>query len=393
MAAAGVAMNEDAAMAISMVFTCVAALADAVSSLPLRSFIETDKVQKEIKPQPDLISDPWPEGTQQDFYTQVMTSLALRGNFYGKITVRDRLGYASVIMPLHPDQVLARRVNGKREYRVNGHVEDTNDIVHIPALLMSGSFIGMNPVEYMRRSWGVLAAAEQYGAGFFRNSANPSGVISVDEDLEEDQVREMARQWQAAHGGVQNSNLPAILTGGAKWQQVSINPEDAQFIATRQLGRDDVRSFFRLPPHFVGDSSKETAFGNGIEQNELHVVTNVLRPWTNRISGYLDRLRPPNEHVQFDFSDRLRGDTLQRYQAYTLARNGGWMSANDILAREKQPGIGDIGDVYLAPLNFAPIERIMDGSANAGGNGGPGGGIANDPNAPAKGDDTDALKP
>ena len=56
--------------------------------------------------------------------------------------------------------------------------------------------------------------AEQYGAAFFGNSANPSGVISIDEDLSDEQILQMARTWNQAHQGLSSAHLPAIRTGG-----------------------------------------------------------------------------------------------------------------------------------------------------------------------------------
>src|SRR5579859_1821914 len=117
--AAGVPMNDDAAMSIVTVATCIAILADDVSTLPLNTYRKTkDRSKKLIDPSPPLIADPWPEGIQQDWITQVMYSLSLRGNFFSRLLGRDDRGYATMCQPVHPDQVFARRdlATGKRIY-------------------------------------------------------------------------------------------------------------------------------------------------------------------------------------------------------------------------------------------------------------------------------------
>jgi hypothetical protein len=47
----------------------------------------------------------------------------------------------------------------------------------------------------------------------------------------------------------------------------------------------------------------------------------------------------------------LRGDLKSRYEAYAIARNWGFLSANEIRDRENLNHI-DNGDIYLQPLNM-----------------------------------------
>ena len=106
----------------------------------------------------------------------------------------------------------------------------------------------------------------------------------------------------------------------------------------------------------IGDVDKTTSWGTGIEQQEQGYVTNTLAPWLRRIEDQFTASIPPAVYARFNLEGRLRGDTLQRYQAYTLARNGSWMSPDEIRAREDMPPLpGGIGEDYFAPLNFAPL--------------------------------------
>jgi hypothetical protein len=49
----------------------------------------------------------------------------------------------------------------------------------------------------------------------------------------------------------------------------------------------------------------------------------------------------------------LRGDTASRYAAYAIGKQWGFLSTNDIHARENMPPV-DGGDTYWQPLNFVP---------------------------------------
>jgi hypothetical protein len=88
---------------------------------------------------------------------------------------------------------------------------------------------------------------------------------------------------------------------------------------------------------------------------------------------------------------------LTRFNSYTLGRNGGWLSTNEIRASENLTDIGPDGDIYWGPMNFAPLDQIADGTVTPGPGGtvpngsGNGGGVVNNPNAPAPGTDTDVI--
>ena len=387
MVTAGVAMNDDTALSLSTVATCVAILADAVATLPVTT-TRLKKGQPVVVDPPPLIVNPWPEGgaIRQTWMSQVMFSLLLRGNFFGLVSGRDERGFPLLIKPVHPDDVYASRdiATGARQYRIKGIIVDPSDMIHIPSTLTPpGGFIGLNPIEYMRGSWGLAKAAETYGGQFFANSANASGVIEVPGDLEDDEVLAMIRAWKQSHQGVGNASQPALLTGGATWKQLSINPADAQFLQTRSFQQGQIASFFRIPEHMIGLQDRTSSWGTGIEQMQIGFVIDTLLPWLSRIEAYLNQLTAPQITVQFDLSPRLRGDTLQRYQGYTLSRNGGWMNIDEIRKAEGMPPLPDgLGQDYWAPLNFAPVDKIQDGTAGAASSGGIGGGVGNSPDAP-----------
>lgn len=397
LSAAGIAINDDMAYSITTVASCVRMLADSASGLDLLALKKTkDRSRKLIDPPPPVIQNPWPEGTLQDWLVQVVNSIAMRGNFFGKIVDRDADGYPTIIMPIHPDWVVAMRSpsTGKRRYWFWGRPVDTNDVFHIPsALLPAGSFIGLNPIEYQRSAWGLAAAAEKYGGQFYANSANPSGILSTEQDLSEDETIEWLRSWRASHGGLQGAGLPAILTGGAKWTQISITPDDAQFLQTRTFQREQIISWFGIPPHKIGIMDR-TPGPTDVEGLEMLYIQDAVVPYTSRIENYLSRpeITRPSQEARFDFSSRLRSNTLQRMQAWQIAGNSGILTIDELRAMEnKEPLPKGMGNIVLRPMNMTaydletgepvpgPAPDPSKSPINPGGLGGQGGDPANSP--------------
>jgi HK97 family phage portal protein len=362
---AGTVVSERNALEVAAVYGSVSVLADAVSTLPVRQYRKNlSGPDIEVQPSP-VVTQPFVEISQQDWFIQGMVSLTLRGNSYSQILQRDsNTLLPTQLKPIHPDNMRVRRVRGLVEYRVGGVVVDTDDIVHVRNLQAPGAVIGLNPVEYLRNTIGGARAADLYGLSYFSNSANPSGIISVEGDLDEDETKELGLAWKQAHQGIGQAHLPAVLTGGAKWQQIQINPEDAQFLQSRQFSQSEISGMvFRVPPHMIGIVDRSTSWGTGIEQQELGFTRNTVGGYLLKWQTALTACVPPGQYVKFDLDARLASDKLTRYQAHLIGRTAGFETIADIREEEDLTPLGPEYDEMahdpMAPLNSAQAGDLM----------------------------------
>ena len=88
-----------------------------------------------------------------------------------------------------------------------------------------------------------------------------------------------------------------------------------------------------MPPHKIG--LLENATFSNIEHQAIEFVTDTIRPWLirNEQAMYRDLLSDSEQAViyfEYLVDGLLRGDTASRYQSYAVARQWGWLSANDI---------------------------------------------------------------
>lgn len=365
--AAGVVINDTTAMQLIAVYACVSILADAVSTLPLAAYMtDATGIRRRSDADVPLLYEPWPDITLQDWLSQIMVSLLLRGNAYGLIIASEK-GVPTAVQVVHPDQVAVDfNKQAQLVYKVAGKPVDARSLIHIKGLTIPGQPVGMSPITAARSGIALAKATEMYGSQFFANSAEASGVISVDGDLTEDNAKALATNWMAAHQGINKAHLPAVLTGGAKWTAITINPDDAQFLQTRDFQRHEIAMLYRVPEHMIGIQDKTTSWGAGIEQMEIGFVINTLRPWLTRIEAALSKaIEPMNLNVRFDLSGRLRGDTGQRFTAYAMAVNNGWMCIDEIRALEDLPPLPD----GLGQRFFQSVQAVPAGQDPAAGKG------------------------
>ncbi|MCR4719760.1 MAG: phage portal protein [Firmicutes bacterium] len=371
----GKSVNEMSAMQMTAVYSCVRILAEAVAGLPLHlyKYQENGSKEKAIDhPLYRLLHDePNPEMSSFVFRETLMTHLLLWGNAYAQI-IRNGKGEVIGLYPLMPNRMsVDRDMDGKLWYTYTRSSDEAQtmkgttvklypyDVLHVPGLGFDG-LVGYSPIAMAKNAIGMGIACEEYGARFFANGAAPSGVLEHPGTIK-DPVK-IRDSWNATFKGSGNAHKVAVLEEGMKYTQIGISPEQAQFLETRKFQINEIARIFRVPPHMVGDLEK-SSFSN-IEQQSLEFVKYTLEPWIVRWEQSLMRvLLSPDEKrdyfFKFNLEGLLRGDYQSRMQGYSIARQNGWMSANDIRELENLDLIPAEygGDLYLINGNMLPLNR------------------------------------
>ena len=364
---AGKVVNENSAMQLTSVYACVRILSESVASLPLHLYKVNDDGNKEKARDNPLYfilhDEPNVEMTSFIFRETLMSHLLLWGNAYAQI-IKNGKGDVISLYPLMPNKIRVKRDDTGQivyEYQVDkGQVIlKSSEVLHIPGLGFDG-LIGYSPISMAKNSIGMAIACEEYGAKFFSNGAQPGGVLEHPGTIKDpEKIRE---SWNSTFGGSGNSNKIAVLEEGMKYSPISIPPEQAQFLQTRKFQINEIARIFRIPPHMVGDLEK-SSFSN-IEQQSLEFVKYTLDPWIIRWEQSLNKALINEKDratyfTKFNLDGLLRGDYASRMSGYAVARQNGWMSANDIRALEnldlipKEQG----GDMYLVNGNMLPLEK------------------------------------
>lgn len=353
---AGVFVSEEQALRLTTVWACVSLIADSVSALPLAAFREDGAARVRVQ-DPPWLEEPVAGMDRVEWLGRMMVSLLLRGNAYTLVVDRDGLGFPTQLLPLHPDEVQPQRDSaGRLVYRVGGDLLPPADVLHVRGLTLPGTraLEGLSPIGYARQTIGTALAAEEFGARFFGDGAHPSGILKTEQAIDEETARRYQERWMEAHGG--RHRRPAVLGGGLEWQPISLKPEEAQFLETIKAKHSDIAGFYRVPPHLISDVERSTSWGSGIEEQNLQFAQFTLGIWITRLERALSKLLPRPRYVRFNLAALLRARVSERYRAYLMGRQGGWLSIDDVRALEEMPPLPDgRGQDYLQPLNYAPI--------------------------------------
>lgn len=371
----GKSVTERSSMQMTAVYACVRILSEAIAGLPLHLYRYKEDGGKEQAVDNNLYrllhDEPNPEMTSFVFRETLMTHLLLWGNAYAQI-IRNGKGEVIALYPLMPNKMsVDRDEKGQLYYTYSRANEEAatmtgntvilkpSDVLHIPGLGFDG-LVGYSPIAMAKNAIGMAIACEEFGAKFFANGAAPSGVLEHPGTIKDPaKVRD---SWNSTFGGSANSGKVAVLEEGMKYTPISISPEQAQFLETRKFQINEIARIFRVPPHMVGDLEK-SSFSN-IEQQSLEFVKYTLEPWVVRWEQALSRAllsitEKPTYFFKFNLEGLLRGDYQSRMNGYAIARQNGWMSANDIRELENQDRIPaeEGGYLYLINGNMLPLNK------------------------------------
>lgn len=356
---AGTSISETTAPTIAAVYRSVQVLSGSVAQLPLKTY--RNNTREELTTQ--LLDKPHPDLTRFEFWELAMTYLLLWGNFYAE-RVKNGLGTTGELWPIPASAVTPRRDKPSKanpsgkvfEVEANNtQYEWTSEkVFHIPGLGFDG-LAGKGVVSLARESLGLTKATEEFGAAFFGKGSLMSGILTTDKPGTEDWAAATKARWQKALGGLDHAHEIAVLDNGLKFLPVSIPPDDAQFLETREHQVTEIARWFGLPPHMLFQTEKQTSWGTGIEQQTIGFIQYTLQPtWLRRIESRVTKdLTPNDRYAEFNVEGLLRGDSKARAEFYRAMVEMRAMSPNEVRAKENmQPYDG--GDVYENPNTTSP---------------------------------------
>lgn len=356
----GINITESVALGIPAVYACVRVLAESISSLPLITYERHPNGDKEraqgFSLYPLLHDQPNPIMTSLELRELLMGYLCLRGNAYCLIE-RDA-GEVVALWPLHPDRVTVE-VDGREllyTYQNDGQEKKyrMSDVLHIRGLSSDG-VIGYSPLALLRDSFGHAKAISDYSANYFKNDASPGGILSTPNALNAQSAANLREAWTKGYQGSGNKHKVAVLDNDLKWQSVGVSPQDSQLIESQKFSVVEIARVFRVPLNLVMDYERST-YSNVTEQNRSF-LTHTLAPWLERIEqaihkSLLTESEKKQYYVEHLTQNFLKANTKERFEAYKIARDAGFLSVNEIRQLENMNSV-EGGDVFQAPTPAA----------------------------------------
>lgn len=379
---AGVAISPDEALTNSAFWAGHRYLTQTVAQLPKRVMRETSRdVSERVYGHPvsNLLTWRTNDEISPFQFVETLTGWAItHGNGVAEIEP-DNAGRVAALWPIHPDRVSfcrspdplvdARGTPIKADelyYDIsNGPgaqstVLACRNVFHIRGF--GNGPVGLSVVAYAAQSLGWAKATELFGATFFGEGLNPAGLIESPNNLSSNAKDDLLAELDKLHKGPLRGNRWAVIDGGMKWSKLSTQPNEAQFIETKQFQIEEMCRWLGVPPQKVHHLLRMTF--NNVEQLSIEVVVDSVTPWTIRWeeeSNY--KLFGQNRagfFVKFDLKGLLRGAFKDRQEGLQVMRRNGVINASEWRELEDIGPMGDEsgGEIFIVEGNMTRLDQV-----------------------------------
>ena len=348
LSASGQFVDARSAEGISTVFGCVQALSESTATLPLHLYQRLDNGDRQRAddyPLARVLRQPTEILTGFAFREMMTATVLLHGNAWARI---DRNGAGEVIglEPIHPRSVTVVRLpNGRYRFDVtmpDGSVSRflQDELFHLADRTEPESILGKSRIQVARDTLGLALAQREHGSSVFRNGAMPSGVLETPHVMDTAQMQRIADSWRDRFAGVGNAGKTPVLEHGMQYKPVSMNLEDAQWVAAQQFSTEEICRMFRVPPTIVGDL-RHGNYSNTAELGGQFVRYSLARHiamWETSISSQLlGPIARRRYHAEHSVEGLLRGNPEARADFYGKAIKDGWMTVDEVRQLENLP--------------------------------------------------------
>ncbi len=366
----GAVVNERTALSIPAVLACLEIRNNNPASVPLRVYKSTSKGPVVDTEHPlDYALNIRPNNNQTPMLFR--KTLGIHRDIFGwGVAAIERDSYRNTIgfRILQPSEYSLYETFtaplGKQTYtlvEVDGTVHQEEDLIIWKGITTDG-FHCRGILGCLKEVIKTGLTTREFVNKYYENGTFLGGILTSPNNLSQAQADASEKAWKKAHGGVDKAGKIAVLQGGLTFQPIANTMVASQLVEFLEQDKYQIYQAFGVPPHLVGDTTKQTSFGSGLESQTTGFYTLTLRPGVVQLEqeiSYkcLKSSEQKKKYVKHNFNALLRADMKTRYESYAVGISHGWLSANDIRELEEMPHY-EGGDVYMVNGTMIPVKNV-----------------------------------
>lgn len=204
--------------------------------------------------------------------------------------------------------------------------------------ILNGSRDGVRGSGIVSTCNRVLDVARQmllYERTLMRGGGNKRGFLKSSKKLSDEAMDKLRMAWSRLWT---NSEARAmVLNDGVEFQETSATSVEMQLAEHKRSTASDIGQLLNIPPSVLdGTATKNTI--DLMIKTAIMPILSAFEVAANRallLESEKDRL-----YFAFDTKELMKGDILERFQAYKSAIDGGWMQTDEIRNIENLPPFG-----------------------------------------------------
>jgi HK97 family phage portal protein len=258
------------------------------------------------------------------------------------------------------DQFMRNEINGRFRY----YSKDGDELWHIKEfnpLVSSSNLYGMSrltPIVYEIEQY---IQASTHNLSMLRRGARPSGALTSDNPLNDDQFTRLQEQMTSFYQGAGNTGRLLLLENGLKFEEMAQTNKDMDFLELKKNVTNMIYNAFKIPLPLI---SPEHMTLNNMTTSMLNLYDNAVLPLMqrmfNELTIFLLHRYPEHKNMIISYSDdEITALEPRRNEQLEKQSKMGILTINEIRAlMGYEPLTG--GDVLYINANQMAIAQDAD---------------------------------
>ena len=185
-----------------------------------------------------------------------------------------------------------------------------------------------------------------YQLGMVSTGGNKRGFLKSQKKLGQDEINTLKKAWANLYAN--NNENVVVLNNGLEFQEASNSAVETQLNESKKTLQDEINALFHLYPDDFERTFKEA----------IYPIVKAFETALNR--DLLLEKEKKNHFFEFDVKEIVRVSIKERYEAYKLAKETGFMTLNEIRRRENMPFIEglDVVNVGLGAVLYDTNKHV-----------------------------------
>ena len=351
---------------VAVVFRCANGISDDIANMPLQQYRRVDDRIEQIPPDPILrnmsyLLEMAPNRWMTPFILKKTSVMWLL--FWGNALIWQPAPPAQRELFILPTNMTTPKLdqNGYLWYEVRFPNGDKKmipavEVMHVMINSTNGLW-GRSVLEYARETVGLRLGMAETQSSIQGHGLNPSAYVQVNASLDKAGREKYRDAYSEVISGSENAgNLVVFDNKVTKFEPITMNPHDAQFLEQINVTDFDLANFFKYPAYKL-NMGKQSYESN--EQQDLDYLKSTLDPhlvqWEQAARlHWLPEAEQQKGYFKFVRESVLRTNAKSRAELHAIQIASGTLTPNESRGIDDRNSYPD-GDKFWMTRNNGEI--------------------------------------
>lgn len=336
-------INKNKALSIPAVSSAVDRISNLVAMLPVKLYKKEKDGDNKYKVV-EVLNDPRTKLLNQDtkdtLDTFQLKKAIARDYLMEKgayVFIEKNLNEFKSIRYVEPDNIQILKnydpIFRDIKYEINGKQYETYNFLTILRNTTDGA-TGKSIVNEISKSLETSFTTIMYELGLVKKGGGKKGFLSSKRKIGDNEMKKLKRAWDSYYGKEGIEENVVILNDGLEFKEGASSTVELQMNERKKSLKEDINDVFHI-------SSKYD-----------ETIKDAVMPIISAIESALNRnflLESEKEVFYFAFDTKkiTRGSLKERYEAYKIASDTGWLGTNEIRSEEDYDAIDGFDVIKL----------------------------------------------